>query len=38
MDTAPDAPAASILDEQRPKGTPEHELFVRPRFGGSRGA
>ena len=26
MDTAPDAPAASTLDEQRPKGTPEHEL------------
>ena len=26
MDTAPDAPAASTLDERRPKGTPEHEL------------
>ena len=25
MDTAADAPAASTLDEQRPKGTPEHE-------------
>ena len=26
MDTAPDAPADSTLDERRPKGTPEHEL------------
>ena len=26
MDTAPGAPADSTLDEQRPKGTPEHEL------------
>ena len=26
MDTDPDAPADSTLDEQRPKGTPEHEL------------
>jgi hypothetical protein len=26
MDTDPDAPPDSILDEQRPKGTPEHEL------------
>ena len=26
MDTAPDAPAASTLDERRPKGTQEHEL------------
>ena len=26
MDTDPDAPPDSTLDEQRPKGTPEHEL------------
>ena len=26
MDTDPGAPADSTLDEQRPKGTPEHEL------------
>ena len=26
MDTAPDAPADSTLDEQRPKGTPEQQL------------
>jgi hypothetical protein len=26
MDTAPDAPAAPTLDEQRPKGTPEQQL------------
>ena len=31
MDTAPDAPADSTLDERRPKGTPEHATrLVRP--------